>query len=163
MPYKLVVALALLAGLLVSPAEARHHHQGACDGFHRCRCGTTAAARHGLPLNYHGYNLKMAREYGRAFPHTSFHIGALGVVSHHVLTIVGGDHCSRATVYDDAGTYQRNVCGMTFVEVGGSDYSAATIHDQTGPRHIARGIRHQESDRAFHFFEPGKPLHGDLG
>ncbi len=103
----------------------RHARRGGkCDGFQRCRCGTTAARKHGLSLRYVGadgrvYNLKKASEYGRAFPHTSFRVGALGVAPHHVLTVVGGSNCRLATVYDDAGTYQRNVCNMTFVSVGG--------------------------------------------
>lgn len=116
----MLVTVVLLA--LGSTAEARHHHRhsgGACDGFVRCRCGTTAARYHGLPYAYKGYNLKMASEWGRAFPHTSFHVGAVGFMPHHVLSIIGGVSCAAATVYDDAGTYQRNVCRMTFVSVNG--------------------------------------------
>lgn len=123
------LALAALVGVAVTPAQAstrhhsRHHHfskhSGACDGFHRCRCGTTAARRHGLPYAYKGYNLKLASEWPRAFPHTSFGVGVVGVKPHHVLTVVGGSSCQSATVYDDAGTYQRNVCRMTFVSVRG--------------------------------------------
>jgi len=100
--------------------HVRHYarHYGKCDGFQRCRCGTTAARNAGLPYNYNGMNLKKASTwYG--FPHTSFHVGAYGVAPHHVLKIVGGDSCRTATVNDDAGTYQRNVCGMTFVSVNG--------------------------------------------
>ena len=101
---------------------ARRHHTsrrgGACDGFQRCRCGTTAARHFGLPYAYKGFNLKMASEWGRAFPRTSFHVGVAGVKPHHVLTVVGGSSCSTATIYDDAGTRQRNVCGFMFVEVG---------------------------------------------
>lgn len=142
-------AVALLVAMLamVGTAEARHHHRhqhyrhhharnyiaqdangnavrhyrhaGACDGFQRCRCGTTAAREHGLPYAYKGFNLKMASEWGRAFPRTSFRVGVVGVKPHHVLTVVGGSSCSSATVHDDAGTYQRNVCRMTFVAVSG--------------------------------------------
>lgn len=108
--------------------SARRHYArrgGACDGFHRCRCGTTTARYHGLPYNYNGLNLKMARSY-YAFPRTSFGIGAVGVRPHHVLTVVGGSDCRSATVHDDAGTYQRNVCGMTFVSVGGGGMQTAS-------------------------------------
>ena len=106
---------------LTSIAEARgyHHGIGACDGFHRCRCGTTAARYNGLPYSYKGYNLKKASEYRLAFPHTLFQVRALAVWNHHVATIIGGDDCHSATVHDDAGAYQRNVCGATFVTVGG--------------------------------------------
>ena len=130
----MVAVIAAIAAIsTLTPAEARgrhhvyhhrahHHYQhharsggGACDGFQRCRCGTTAARDHGLPYSYKGFNLKMASEWARAFARTSFHIGAVGVKPHHVLTVTGGSNCSLATVHDDRGTYQRNVCGMTFV------------------------------------------------
>ena len=142
---------AFTAVLLASPAEARQHHYshyqhyahyrhhsmitnrhysrrrgGACDGFQRCRCGTTAARYHGLPYAYKGFNLKLAAEWGRAFPHTSFGLGMVGVKPHHVLTVVGGSNCSSATVHDDAGTRQRNVCGFTFVSVNGGGFTRET-------------------------------------
>ena len=118
---KLALA-ACIATLMLAPtsAFARHHHpshSGACDGFNRCRCGTTAARLHGLPYNYQGLNLKMAREWYH-FPHTGFGVGAVAVYPHHVATIVGGSSCHSATVSDDAGTYERNVCGATFVSIG---------------------------------------------
>jgi hypothetical protein len=131
---KLLVALfAALLTVASTAAEARHakHHRhyarhgaGACDGIHRCRCGTTAADKNGLPWNYKGHNLKQAREWTRAFPHTSFQVGAVGYVPRggptgHVFTVVGGPSCQSATVYDDAGTYARNVCGATFMRVSG--------------------------------------------
>lgn len=111
---------------------------GKCDGFQRCRCGTTAARKHGLPYDYNGWNLKMASEW-RRFPSTTFHVGAVGVKPHHVLTIVGGSSCASATVYDDAGTYQRNVCSMSFHSVSGggmqpTNYSTRRHHR----RHYAR-------------------------
>ena len=106
-------------------AHNRHHARrgGACDGFQRCRCGTTAARHFGLPYAYKGFNLKMASEWARAFPHTSFHAGVAGVKPHHVLAVVGGSDCHSASVYDDAGTRRRNVCGFTFVEVGGGGFT----------------------------------------
>jgi hypothetical protein len=125
----LLVTAATVAALAVSPAEAKHRNHarhlsyrnggGACDGFQRCRCGTTAARHFGVPYSYKGFNLKMASEWPRAFPHTSFQVGAAGVKPHHVLAIVGGSDCHNAMVYDDAGTRRRNVCGMTFVAVNG--------------------------------------------
>lgn len=115
-----LVAIALIAlSATAITTEGQARNRGACDGFNRCRCGTTAARHHNLPLNYKGFNLKKASEWRRAFPRTSFHVGAVGVKPHHVLTIVGGSSCQRATVFDDAGTYQRNVCHMTFVSVNG--------------------------------------------
>ena len=105
---------------------ARRHYArrgGACDGFQRCRCGTTAARHFGLPYAYKGFNLKMASEWAHAFPHTSFHTGVAGVKPHHVLAVVGGSDCHSAKVYDDAGTRQRNVCGFTFVEVSGGGFT----------------------------------------
>lgn len=97
-------------------ARARNW-RGPCDGFHRCRCGVTAARRAGLPLNYNGHNLKRAVEFKRALPRAAG--PAVGVIvyqvgggpSGHVSTIVHypGSGC-MATVYDDAGTYVRNIC-----------------------------------------------------
>ena len=115
----MAVAAAALLTVATSSAEARryHHRGGACDGFQRCRCGTTAARLNGLPYDYNGMNLKKADTwYG--FQHTSFRAGAVAVYPHHVATITGGDSCSSATVHDDAGVYQRNVCGATFVTPG---------------------------------------------
>ena len=105
--------------MLTGAAEARHRHSGSCDGIHRCRCGSTQASHFGLPRIYKGFNLWLASEWARAFPHTSFHVGAVGVRPGHVLRVVGGSDCRSATVADDAGTYQRNVCRMTFVSVHG--------------------------------------------
>ena len=113
------VGLALiLTAVLSVQADAR----GRCDGYHGCRCGVTAASYNGVAVNYNGFNLKRAVEWIRAFPRTSFHSGAVGYFrrggpSGHVLTVVDGSDCSNATVHDDAGTYQRNVCGATFVAV----------------------------------------------
>ena len=113
----LVAAVMILAA--VTAADARPRHGGSCDGFHRCRCGVTAAHNFGIPYAFKGFNLKMASEWGRAFPHTSFRPGVAGVKPHHVLQVVGGESCAHATVRDERGTYQRNVCGMTFVAVSG--------------------------------------------
>jgi hypothetical protein len=116
--------------IVLSPAEARgyhrHHHYGACDGFHRCRCGVTQANHFGLPYLYHGYNLKEAIEWVRAFPHTSVHVGAVGYQhsggrTGHVFRVVGYSGGCTARVSDDAGTYDRNICRRhtTFVAVNG--------------------------------------------
>lgn len=130
---------------------SRHYARrggGACDGFQRCRCGTTAARHFGLPYSYKGFNLKLAWEWQRAFPHTSFHVGVAGVRPHHVLAVIGGSNCSNATISDDAGTRQRNVCGFTFVEVGGGGFTN-TASAQTH-RHHSR-IRHRENYQQFTF------------
>ena len=123
-----IIALALF--VFTSAAEARG--RGKCDGFHRCRCGTTAARHFGKPYNYNGWNLKQARVW-KNFPRTSFRVGVAGVVEHHVLAIVGGDTCSRATVYDDAGTYTRNVCHMTFVDPNGNAARRASSAQASTP------------------------------
>src|SRR5674476_436120 len=139
-PTTIKIAVAAIAVLLLtSAADARRG--GACDGFQRCRCGTTAARYHGLPYSYKGFNLKLASEWARAFPHTSFGVGVAGVKPHHVLTVVGGSSCASATVSDDAGTYQRNVCRMTFVAVGGGGLtreSSARSHRHHLRRYASR-------------------------
>lgn len=128
-----IAAAATFAFWLIAIYSVPAHAAGACDGFQRCRCGTTAARYHGLPYSYNGLNLKKASEW-YAFPRTSFGIGAVGVAPHHVLTVTAGSSCSSATVHDDAGTYQRNVCGMTFVSVsvGGNIIASAKTHHKRG-------------------------------
>jgi hypothetical protein len=111
-----ILASAAILALLSGDAEAKHRH-GSCDGIHRCICGSTQAKHFGLPRMFKGFNLWQASEWARAFPHTSVHAGAVGVKPHHVLRIAGGSDCRSATVVDERGTYQRNVCGMTFVAV----------------------------------------------
>ena len=146
MKIKIMAAIAAILFAFVSTsAQARHHHYrhthyshaGSCDGFQRCRCGTTAARHFGLAYNHNGWNLKEAREW-RRFPHTSFHVGAAGVVEHHVLAITGGSDCAHAQVHDDAGDYSRNVCHMTFVEVGGgglTQEASASPHRRSHRHH----------------------------
>lgn len=130
-----IVGMAMILVATISTAEARR----ACDGFNGCRCGVTAARHNGLPLNYNGHNLKQAVGYIRAFPHTSFGVGAIGYVRHggptgHVFSVVGGSECSHATVYDDRGTYTRNVCGATFVSPRGM----AVLTDMPRARHKSK-------------------------
>ena len=113
-----VGAALILTAVLSIQADAR----GRCDGYHGCRCGVTAASYNGVAVNYNGFNLKRAVEWLRAFPHTHFQAGVVGYIRHggpsgHVLTVVDGSDCANATVHDDAGTYQRNVCNATFVAV----------------------------------------------
>jgi len=142
---RLVLALVLCA--LASPAlAARHHARGACDGIHRCVCGTTQANHFGLPWTYNGHNLKQAREWTRAFPHTTIHAGAVGYQrgggpTGHVFRVVAYNGGCTATVADERGTYERDVCsrGATFMNVGGlgATYSARRTTSHT-TRHHAR-------------------------
>ena len=117
-------ASAMLALILTAVFSVQAVARGRCDGYHGCRCGVTAASYNGVAVNYKGFNLKRAVEWIRAFPRTSFHSGVVGYIRHggpsgHVVTVVDGTDCTNATVHDDRGTYQRNVCGMTFVAVNG--------------------------------------------
>lgn len=93
---------------------------GSCDGFHRCRCGVTAARHAGLPLNYRGLNLKQARDWYN-LPRTTCHAGAVGIPhAHHVYTVLQCNGDGTAQVTDDAGTYTRRVAGNTFVDPNGN-------------------------------------------
>ena len=114
----ILASIMILAAITAADARPRHHG-GSCDGIHRCICGSTQARHFGLPRIFNGHNLWQAVEWARAFPRTSFRVGAVGVKPHHVLRVVGGSDCRSATVSDERGTYQRNVCGMTFVSVNG--------------------------------------------
>ena len=125
------LAFAALAILALAPtsAFARHHHyahsrSGACDGIHRCICGSTQAAHFGLPRMYNGHNLWQAAEWPRAFPHTAPHVGAVmyrhgGGPTGHVSRVVAYSGGCAVTVTDDAGTHEDNACsrGATFVDV----------------------------------------------
>ena len=109
---------AVVFALLVSPAEAR----GKFDGFHGCRCGTTAARLAGLPYIFRGINLKQAVGW-LAFVRTEIKRGAVGYVRHggptgHVYTVLSYNGVKMATVEDDRGTYERDVRNATFVEPG---------------------------------------------
>lgn len=135
--------LALMLMVAFAPAALA---SGRCDGFHGCRCGVTAARDHGLPLNYGGFNLKMAREWPAAFQRISEPVaGAVAFFRHggaghaHVATIVrpiDGDH---AVVHDDRGTYVRK--GMrhaVYLSVGAGVRSFARAHSRHRYGHLWR-------------------------
>lgn len=145
---KLRIGLAIAAFLVLSSAPARAddvtelsarrgHRAGACDGFHRCRCGVTAARKAGLPLSYRGFNLKRAVEWIRAFPRTVITAGAVGYVRHggpsgHVFTVLSYSGGATAMVYDDQGTYERSIRGAVFVSTsGGARHTARTTETPT--------------------------------
>lgn len=140
-------AVAVLAVLALSaPAQAKHryHHSGgSCDGIHRCICGSTQTRHFGLPRIYNGHNLWQAVEWIRAFPRTSPHVGAVGYQhgggpTGHVFRVAVYNGGCTATVTDEKGTYERNICsrGAIFVDVTGGGfinqqaYSAKTKHDR---------------------------------
>ena len=134
MKIKIMAALMAVAVITVatSSADARpRKYRGACDGIHRCKCGTTQANYFGLPWVYKGFNLKRAIEWTRAFPRTTPHAGAVGYQrgggpSGHVFRVVSYSGGCTATVADDAGQYERNICsrGARFMDVrGGAAYS----------------------------------------
>lgn len=88
---------------------------GACDGIHRCICGSTQARYYGLPRIVNGHNLWQAAEWPRAFPHTTAHAGAVmyqhgGGPTGHVSRIVQVTGTCTALVVDETGQYERNIC-----------------------------------------------------
>jgi len=133
MKFLMAVAAVVLSIVATTSAEARsrhhHHHRvsvrgGSCDGIHRCRCGSTQASHFGLPRFYNGHNLWQAVAWIKAFPRTTPHIGAVmyqhgGGPTGHVSRIVAYGGGCRATVTDDRGRYDRNICsrGAQFVSV----------------------------------------------
>ena len=107
----------LIAALVLFPisAEARHRHSGACDGIHRCICGSTQARYYGFPRMYKGHNLWQAIEWTRAFPHTTARAGVVmyqhgGGPTGHVSRILTDPVGCTATVADETGQYERDVC-----------------------------------------------------
>ena len=128
----MIKAMTMLAALLLlsTQAEARQRHShrsiGSCDGIHRCICGSTQANALGLPRMFNGHNLWRAVEWIRAFPHTTPHAGAIGYQhgggpSGHVFKIVSYNGSCNATVWDERGTYERNICsrGASFLDAHG--------------------------------------------
>jgi len=106
--------------------HARAFHHGACDGIHRCICGSTQAAHFGLPRFVRGHNLWQAREWTRAFPHVSAQAGVVmyqhgGGPTGHVSRIVEVRGQCRALVADERGQYERDTCsrGAVFVQPNG--------------------------------------------
>lgn len=109
--------------------SARRRHVGrggACDGIHRCICGSTQTRHFGLPRIVNGHNLWQAAEWPRAFPNTTPQVGAVmyqhgGGPTGHVSRIVAYSGGCVATVADERGQYERNICsrGAKFVSVTG--------------------------------------------
>lgn len=131
---------------------------GSCDGFHRCRCGVTAARLHGLPLNYQGKNLKLAAAW-YDFPRTTCHAGAVGIPhAHHVYTVVQCNGDGTAVVSDDAGTYTRRVAGNTFVNPGGGEAVThiATHHRST--RTYAARTHHRRQYQQVAYMQSPMPV-----
>lgn len=93
---------------------------GACDGVHRCICGTTQASYYGLPRVYQGHNLALAKTW-RDFEEVSAQPGAVvvqdrGGIHGHVSRIVKVTGSCTAIVADEKGQYERNICsrGATY-------------------------------------------------
>lgn len=140
--------------LMTAPAFAKHRtHFGSCDGIHRCICGSTQARHFGFPRIVNGHNLWQAAEWGRAFPRTSIHAGAVGVKPHHVYRVVQPLGNGRAIVADERGQYERNVSGDIFVDPNGNRSFASTkpVHEQT---YSARSHRRHTRMAASQSFTP---------
>ena len=116
---RLVVLMLSLAWIFVLNTQT-FAARGACDGIHRCTCGSTLARHLGFPRIYNGYNLWQAKEWARAFPHTSLQAGAIGVKPHHVYRVVQVIGNGNAIVADEKGTYERKVAGDIFVDANGN-------------------------------------------
>lgn len=146
----LVVAAMAVAALMTSPAYARG--RGSCDGIHRCICGSTQANYFGLPRMVNGHNLWQAVEWTRTFPRTSIHVGAVGYQhgggpTGHVFRVTAYAGGCKATVTDDRGTYERNICsrGAVFVDVTGvSAFASVQTNTVSARRHHHRHERHHQ-------------------
>lgn len=128
--------------------------RGGCDGFHRCRCGVTAANYAGLPLNYRGLNLKLAASWYN-LPRTTCHPGAVGIPhAHHVYTVRQCNGDGTALVSDDAGTYTRRVAGNTFVDPNGNAATRVASHHRATRTHMARSHRRGYQQTAYYYDHP---------
>lgn len=135
MANRIAIFASFLIIILISACTAAHSH-GRCDGFHGCRCGTTAARYASLPFSYHGCNLKQASEWRRCFPRSAPAPGMVvyqhgGGPTGHVSTIVSvTSHCN-ATVKDDAGTYERNICARGGIVLDPNGNRARVVSNRT--------------------------------
>lgn len=153
------IVTALLA-LISTSAEARpkHHRSGGlCDGIHRCICGSTQTRYFGLPRIFNGHNLWQASAWPRAFPSTTPRVDAVmyqhgGGPTGHVSRIVRYAGGCTATVADERGQYERNICsrGARFVAVRG----ASTIEISAKPQ---RHTSHQPAAPPVLHGGPGSP------
>ena len=119
----MALCAAALFAFVSTSAEARHYG-GSCDGIHRCICGSTQARYFGLPRVVNGHNLWQAIEWVHAFPHTTPRAGVVmyqhgGGPTGHVSRLVSNPVGCTATVADERGQYERNICsrGARFVAV----------------------------------------------
>src|SRR5260221_4891861 len=135
--------------LIATPSEARRSGS-LCNGIDRCRCGSTQARYFGLPRMVNGHNLWQAREWARAFPHTTAHAGAVmyqhgGGPTGHVSRIVSVNGTCTATVADERGQYERNICirGAVFVDPNGNSVAFAQAPAKREQIFAARSHRHK--------------------
>ena len=141
---------AFAAFFLLIPATS--YARGKCDGIHRCICGSTQARHFGLPRIYNGYNLWQAREWGRAFPRTTAHAGAVAVWPHHVARIVQPLENGKAIVADERGTYERSIRTAVLVDPNGNGLS------NTGSPAVNRKYRARDVTGSFAQQERYRPL-----
>ena len=110
-----IIGLALLTLIATNTAEAHHRYHRL--GHHGFICGLTQRIYFGIKDT----TLNLALEWARKFPHTSAQPGAVVVQRRHGHALGGGPggHVSRiisvngacrATVTDEKGTYERDIC-----------------------------------------------------
>lgn len=151
------IALTVVFFAVSIPAEAK----GRCDGYQACRCGVTAARRHGLPVDYNGMNLKMARTYYQ-FPRTSCRPGAVAIPhAHHVMTIEQCHGDGTALVSDKTGSYTRSIRGATLVEVpsGGFTQTAGASRQRRTTTYHAKATRMRYAEAVFSMPDIAKGAH----
>ena len=182
MPYKLVCLIALLAGLIASPAEARHkrHHTshitlhnitvsysrneqiigGRPAGCPHAYCG--CGARRYLGID--DIRLNLAANWRHLYKGAT----QVAVWNHHIAIIEQhlGNGMALLRDYNSGGglsrIHERSIAGATIVG-GGSDYSAASIHHKTATRNVAGRRGNQESYGTGQFVNVSQPIHRDFG
>ena len=108
-------------------------------------CGATQMRHFGI----HDSSFRLARNWAKLLPHTSAHVGAVVVQSRsgrdsaghqggHVSRIVALHGACSATVADEKGTYERDICSrlIAYVDPSGNPVAAT---EPRKPRIASRG------------------------
>lgn len=118
-------------------------------------CGRVQRSHFGLDSRFN-----LAKNWARLLPHTSAHIGAVVVQARRGRDSAGnpGGHVSRivsmngqcsATVSDEKGTYERDICKGLIAYVDPNGNGVMRADNQTRSFHAKRNRRHARVEEPF--------------